>query len=379
MAKVTLQSIADEVGVSRMTVSNAFSRPEKLSADLRARILAVAEELGYVGPDPAARALARGRTGTVGLLMSGRLGEQASDPVGTEFLVSVADALSDHGLALTLITEGVAGATVPARDVPLDGALVYVCDTDSPDVGWLRRRDLPLVTVDQQALPGSPAINVDDRAGARAAAQHVVDLGHRRVGLVNLDPVTGSATGAPTNPPALARDLGWREALGAVGIEPLVELAAFQPVSAAYDAALRLLDRPERPTALLCFSDVFAAQAMRAADALGLRVPADVSVVGFDDSSVATAVSPQLTTVAQPVSKLVAIARAASRRLQHPALGIIDLLRGLIAFGEAASEKGRLAVAALLASMGPDAPAEPVRTVLPTSLVVRDSTAPPPP
>ena len=103
MAKVTLQSIADEVGVSRMTVSNAFSRPEKLSADLRARILAVAEELGYVGPDPAARALARGRTGTVGLLMSGRLGEQASDPVGTEFLVSVADALSDHGLALTLI------------------------------------------------------------------------------------------------------------------------------------------------------------------------------------------------------------------------------------------------------------------------------------
>ena len=344
MAKATLQTVADEVGVSRMTVSNAFSRPEKLSADLRARILAVAEELGYVGPDPAARALARGRTGTVGLLMSGRLGEQASDPVGTEFLVAVADALSDHGLALTLITEGVAGATVPARDVPLDGALVYVCDTDSPDVGWLRRRDLPLVTVDQQALPGSPAINVDDRAGARAAAQHVVDLGHRRVGLVNLDPVTGSATGSPSNPPALARDLGWREALAAVGIEPLVELAAFQPVSAAYDAALRLLDRPaaDRPTALLCFSDVFAAQAMRAAESLGLRVPADVSVVGFDDSSVAIAVSPQLTTVAQPVT-----------------------------------EKGRLAVAALLASMGPDAPAEPVRTVLPTELVVRESTAPP--
>lgn len=345
MAKPTLQSIAEEVGVSRMTVSNAFSRPEKLSAELRERILAVAEERGYVGPDPAARALARGRTGTVGLLMSGRLGEQASDPVGTEFLVAVADALSDHGLALTLITEGVQGATIPARDVPLDGAVVYVCDSDSPDVGWLRRRDLPLVTVDQQALPGWPAINVDDRAGARAAAQHVVDLGHRRVGLLNLDPVTGSATGSPSNPPALARDQGWREALAAVGVEPLVGLAAFMPVTAAYDAALLLLDRPaaERPTALLCFSDVFAAQAMRAAESLGLRVPEDLSVVGFDDSSVATAVSPQLTTVAQPVT-----------------------------------EKGRLAVAALLASRGEDAPAEAVRTVLPTSLVVRGSTAPPP-
>ena len=260
MGKVTLQSIADEVGVSRMTVSNAFSRPEKLSADLRERILAVADELGYVGPDPAARALARGRTGTVGLLIPGRLSEQASDPVATEFLVAVADALSDHGLALTLITAGVGGETVPARDVPMDGALVYVCEPDSTDLAWLRRRDLPLVTVDQEALPGRPSINVDDRAGARAAAQHVIDLGHRRVGLLNLHPVQedspeSTPVDAPWNPPASERDAGWRAALSAAGIEPAVELAAFRPVTAAYDAARRLLERPDRPTALLCFSD----------------------------------------------------------------------------------------------------------------------------
>ena len=330
-----------------MTVSNAFSRPEKLSADLRERILAVADELGYVGPDPAARALARGRTGTVGLLLTGRLGEQAADPVATEFLVAVADALSDHGLALTLITAGVGGETVPARDVPMDGALVYVCEPDSTDLAWLRRRDLPLVTVDQEALPGRPSINVDDRAGARAAAQHVIDLGHRRVGLLNLHPVQedspeSTPVDAPWNPPASERDAGWRAALSAAGIEPAVELAAFRPVTAAYDAARRLLQRPDRPTALLCFSDVYAAQALRAAESLGLRVPEDVSVVGFDDSSLATAVHPCLTTVSQPVS-----------------------------------DKGRLAVAALLESMGSPA-GDPVRTVLPTSLVVRDSTAPPP-
>ena len=115
MGKVTLQSIADEVGVSRMTVSNAFSRPEKLSADLRTRILATAERQGYAGPDPAARALARGRTGTVGLLVTGRLGDNVRDAVGTEFLVAVADALSDHGLALTLIVAGVGSDVVPAR------------------------------------------------------------------------------------------------------------------------------------------------------------------------------------------------------------------------------------------------------------------------
>ena len=180
-----------------------------------------------------------------------------------------------------------------------------------------------------------------------------MDLGHRRVGLLNLHPVTEEAPeatppDAPWNPPAAERDRGWRSALSAAGIEPLEELAAFRPVEAAYDAARRLLDRPaaERPTALLCFSDGYAAQAMRAAESLGLKVPEDVSVVGFDDSSIATAVQPALTTVSQPVT-----------------------------------EKGRLAVAALLDVMRGDAsggsPADPVRTVLPTSLVVRGSTAPP--
>lgn len=79
MAKVTLQSIADKVGVSRMTVSNAFSRPDQLSAELRQRILAAAAELGYVGPDPAARALARGRTGAIGLLLNGSVSRAFED------------------------------------------------------------------------------------------------------------------------------------------------------------------------------------------------------------------------------------------------------------------------------------------------------------
>ena len=204
MAKPTLQSIADEVGVSRMTVSNAFSRPEKLSADLRTRILATAEKQGYAGPDPAARALARGRTGTVGLLVTGRLGDNVRDAVGTEFLVAVADALSDHGLALTLIVAGVGGEVVPARDVPMDGALVHVSEPGSPDVEWLRRRELPLLTVDQDPLPDVPSINVDDLAGARAAAQHLLDLGHRRIATRTLD---------PPSPPSLERARGWAEVL----------------------------------------------------------------------------------------------------------------------------------------------------------------------
>jgi DNA-binding LacI/PurR family transcriptional regulator len=339
MAKVTLQSIADRVGVSRMTVSNAFSRPDQLSAELRERVLAAADELGYVGPDPAARALARGRSGSVGLLLTDRLSEAFQDAVATEFLASVADALAAEGLALTLITASPEPGFVPSRDVAMDGALVYICEPDSTDVGWLDKRGLPIVTVDQVPRPGVPSVNVDDRAGARAAAEHLLGLGHRRIGILTIQ--GRSATGDPTQMhPSRERLLGWREALAPAGVEPTVVFATFRPAFAAVDAARELLDRADRPTAVLCFSDAFAVAAVGVAQSLGLRVPEDVSIVGFDDSPLAAASRPPLTTVHQEVA-----------------------------------EKGDVAVRALVSVMrGEQAPES---TLLPTTLVVRESTAPP--
>src|SRR6476619_3531989 len=121
MGRVTLQTIADRVGVSRMTVSNAFSRPDQLSAELRGRILTAAEELGYAGPDPSARALARGTTGSVGVLLT----DSFRDEVATTFLGAIAEELSPTGLALTLLSASAQTDVIPARDVPMDGALVY--------------------------------------------------------------------------------------------------------------------------------------------------------------------------------------------------------------------------------------------------------------
>src|SRR5881227_2447175 len=156
MARVTLQTIADRVGVSRMTVSNAFSRPDQLSDELRAKVLKVADELGYVGPDPAARALAKGSTGAVGMLLTDSLTEAFGDWVATNFLSSVADSLAMSGLALTLLTPGSGTGIVPARDVAMDGVLVYVCGPESPDVAWLHRRRLPMVGIDQRPAEGTP-------------------------------------------------------------------------------------------------------------------------------------------------------------------------------------------------------------------------------
>ena len=124
---MTLQTVADHVGVSRMTVSNAFSRPDQLSADLRRRILEAADELGYAGPDPAARALARGTTGAVGVLLTDNLQDAFTDEVAALFFGAVARELESSGLALTLLSSsGDTGGSghIPARDIPLDGPSV---------------------------------------------------------------------------------------------------------------------------------------------------------------------------------------------------------------------------------------------------------------
>lgn len=337
MAKVTLQSIADRVGVSRMTVSNAFSRPDQLSAELRARILAAADQLGYVGPDPAARALARGRTGSVGILLTDRISEAFEDAVAAEFFASVADSLADAGFALTLLTPSSSAAFVPSRDVAMDAALVYICEPGSEDLGWLDRRGLLQVSIDQDLRAGVPGVNVDDRGGARAAAEHLVDLGHTAVGILTVE----NSQGAPSEDhSARERMLGWRDALDGAGIEPVVVTAPYRPSSAAREVVRELLARPGRPTAILCFSDAFADGVIRAAEDLGLSVPTDLSIVGFDDSALAPLSRPPLTTVSQDVA-----------------------------------EKGRRAVATLLASMNGEQPED---VLLPTELVVRESTAAPP-
>lgn len=353
MGRVTLQTIADRVGVSRMTVSNAFSRPDQLSATLRERILAVAEELGYVGPDPTARALASGTAGTVGLLLSETLTYALTDEIAVAFLAGIADELAPTGLALTLLsTEGQNGV-VPARDVAIDGALVYSCDPDSTSVGWLMRRHLPLVFVDQAPAPGIASVNVDDRAGARAAATHLIELGHRRVGVVTsglrgeyglLDsPLDSTAVHTERQ-----RLLGWLDALDDAGVEPtVVRQPHIAPFDLGYAAAQTLLGIQPAPTAILCFSDAIAIGVIRAINDAGLHVPEDISVVGFDDNPLARTSAPALTTVRQDVG-----------------------------------EKGRAAIAALMSAID-RAKSRPGgrgrHLVLPTELVVRDSTAAPPP
>lgn len=344
MARVTLQTIAEHVGVSRMTVSNAFSRPDQLSAELRARILAAAEALGYAGPDPAARALARGRSGVVGMLLTNSPRDAFTDDVAVGFVRAVAGVLGDAGYSLVLLHPTSPDGVAPARNVAMDGAIIYSCTPQTTAVTALRERRLPIVSVETTPIPGVPGIHIDNKKGAHAAARHLVDLGHSDIAIVaaniDADDEPPSADALATTTLTIAERLeGWMSALGEAGIEPrLVGTPGLTTDDVLRSRIGRMLDDP--PTAVLAYSDLAALEVIEQARSRGLRVPQQLSVVGFDDDPLASRVSPTLTTVRQDVD----------------------------AKGEAAGH-------ALLSLMRGE-PAAPVR-MLATSLVVRGSTSPP--
>ena len=343
----TLLDVARAVGVSRSSVSYAFSRPERVSPELRARVLAAAAELGYAGPDPAAATLRRGRAGALGVLFTEALSYAFADPAAVLFLQGIATVGERADVALTLlpVPPGAEGALAAVRGSVIDGAIVYSLPEEHPAVLALAARRLPLVRVDMAPAPGALVVRIDDRGGARAVAGHVLARGHRDVGILadrlSADGFRGPADRArrraATFPVARWRLAGYADALRAAGLDadaaPLFDCGG-TTVEDGRAGALALLDCGRRPTAIVAMTDQLARGALRAAAERGLRVPADLAVAGFDDLPEAAAADPPLTTVRQ----------------DHLA-------------------KGTKAAELLLA-----AELEPREVVLPTRLVVRAST-----
>lgn len=345
MPRTTLLTLAQALGVSRTTVSNAYSRPEKLSPQLRERILATARELGYEGPSALAASLRTGRTETVGVLFTDDLAYAFTDPVSGLFLAGVAGVVERAGYALTVVSSPRGSRHSAVATAMLDGLIVYSVDDDSPGLAAGQVRGLPTVSVDQRPRPGVPTVNVTDRAGAAAAVAHLAGLGHTRVAAVAVaagpagcELVAADATSH--NHVVRERLAGWRSGCAAAGLAPPVTVSC--PVNLhehGRHAARLLLAGNPRVTAIVCLSDELALGVLAELTARAVRVPADVSVIGYDDSPLAALAAPPLTTVRQP-------ARA----------------------------KGAAAARLLFDRLGGAPPADPV--VLATELVVRDSTGP---
>lgn len=328
----TLNDLALALGISRTTASNAFNRPDQLSAVLRASILAKAQELGYPGPSAAGRILSTGRAGAIGLLFHHAMSFIFHDPVGICFLQGLSDSCAQHNTGLLIL---------PARDeqrageaverAVIDGLILYAVPERTGLVDRVRQRHLHAVTVDQPKVRGMRSLRIDDRGGATLAAAHLVGLGHTQLAVLHLPERYWIN---------LERLAGYQDALRNAGVDPATmcrHMCGDNTEEAGHAGALALLrDRP-RPTAIVAMSDRLAAGAFRAAEQLRLQLPRDLSIVGFDDAPLASELSPPLTTVRQPLV-----------------------------------EKGVAAAQMLLSS-----PRDHSDVLLQTELVVRGSTAPP--
>jgi DNA-binding LacI/PurR family transcriptional regulator len=341
MSRTTLQTLAEALGVSRTTVSNAYSRPEKLSPELRERILATARGMGYHGPNTVAASLRTGRTETVGVLFTDDLGYAFSDPVSTLFLAGVASEVEHVGYGLTVVSSPRGGSSGAVAKAMFDGIIVYSVDEDSLGLAVGRARGLPTVEVDQRPRPGIPAVNVTDRAGAKAAVAHLAELGHTQLAAVAVaagPPDCGfvAANATSRNYVVRQRLTGWRSGCKAAGIPPPVTVSCPANLREHGHRAARLLiaQRPE-VTAIVCLTDELALGAIDELTAHGVQVPADISVVGFDDSPLAPLASPPLTTVRQPVrAKGAAAARLLLDQLGGgPAGGPVRLQTELVVRG----------------------------------------------
>lgn len=350
--RITLKDVADSLGVSTAAVSYAYTRPTRLSAELRTRVLEAARKLGYSGPDPVARNLRRGQTGVVGVVLRDPLPEGFTIVSTVLFLQGVSGVVEAGNFCLLLIPGTLRKVTnlKSVNGAAVDGLILYSIDDRDPLVGAVLARRVPTVLVDSEAIKQVPTVGIDNETAAQAAAEHLLELGHRRFGIIAQGPRVAVASGmmrlgafrTPTSADFRARLSGYAKALRKAGIpwEDCVSIynCGEHVQNQGRVASRALLSLNPRPTAILAMNDQLALDAMAGIAEMGLSVPNDVSIVGFDDIPDAALAKPSLTTVHQPQV-----------------------------------DKGFWAAQILLALVRHEEPPDP--GILPTHLVVRESTA----
>ena len=321
--RANLAAVAARAGVSQSTASLAFSGSGPVSEATRAKVLAAASELGYAGPDPRARSLRQGRSGIIGVVIEDRLRDAFRDPINIAMLDGLADEVGPTGASVLLVTE-TSESSGGVETAPVDAVVLLGCSTRLDErIDVVRRRGIPVVAIEAEHREGVVAVDLDNREASRTLARHLADLGHSRVAVVTLDldsahrsgPLTDAALASSTSFVALQRMAGVRDVFPGVG----GWVAAGSLIEEGTTAGLALLtDAAARPTAILAQSDLLAVGVIRAAEQLGLRVPEDLSVVGFDGIRIDGIAPLVLTTMAQPA---VEKGRAAGR-------AVLSLLAG---------------------------------------------------
>lgn len=327
--RVTVAQVARAAGVSPMTVSYAFNRPDRVATATRSHVVEVAARLGWSGPNPAARSLRAGRVGTVGVVLSEPLTYAFQDLQAARFLAGVAGVCGEEGLGLTLLApagpggsggpNGLPGRGSAVAEVPrvaaveaavVDAFLLWTQPVGDPVLAAVARTGVPAGVLGGPRVPGMACVSIDDRAAARAVAG-VVFAGARAPVVLALplgaDPRPALLTGPDperlSSPVARHRLAGAYDGWLAIGgdrAQVRVAVAERNTRGAAHRVAAGLLAGPDPPDAVLAMSDELALGVLAAAHEVGVGVPGRLAVSGFDGSDAATAAG--LTTVEQSLS-----------------------------------------------------------------------------
>jgi len=309
--RLTLKDVAARLQVSTATISNAFNRPDQLSAQLRTSILKECEEIGYFGPNAAARSLRTGRTGIVGIVLSDKLSYSMSDPVASQFLRGVAEVLDAHDYNMLLLSSHDADQDVQTRMQAsmVDGFIVYGHKPQQyANAPW----SLPnkhTIAVDS-FIPGCASVNVENYEGAKEITLHALQHQPKSVAILGLslldtnrvcrireDELLDAAASI-----SIRRLHGYMDAMKESDYEMNSENIWNIPESShklAHQAAREALGMVDRPELILCMSDIIAIATIQVAQQMGLRVPEDVRVVGFDGIPESANIHPTITTVHQ--------------------------------------------------------------------------------
>lgn len=301
--RVTMQDVAEKANVSKTAVSLAFNNNSRLSETTLKHILEVAADLGY-SQDPAARMLRTRRTNSLGLLLPQQLDKVLENPYYSQFLQGIGQTCQREGFTLLLAPplRGSMLKTIPYAAV--DGFIVSGLEYDRGEVSALRQRGIPFVLVDSELHDGVPSVEIDDSQGIEQLMRHLLDLGHRSIAILAIE--TGIEGGyANWRGPMLRRMQGALTALDVYGLTPESEAITVLEVPCTRLGGVRAFQElwaaKERPTAIVAFSDIIALGVLDAARDLGVSIPAEVSVSGFDDIAEAGWATPTLTTVRQPI------------------------------------------------------------------------------
>ena len=297
-ARVTVREIAAETGLSIATVSRVINGGAKVAPETRERVRQLIEELGDRAPEPRRRP--RGRTARPPVFV--RCPYLLTDYFG-HIVTSIAETLALHGQGILLDAGDAALRSTALRTLPqrrdARGAVLILPPEPRADLEALAARSYPFVVVDPRIdVPrGTVSVSAAHFSGARAVTRHLVELGHRRIGVI---------TGPPywhTRDDRVGGHLASLAEAGVLG-DPELMRQGEPATRTGVRAGGELLDLLPRPTAIVCFNDKVAVGVLEAAGARGLRVPEDLSVTGFDDIDVSRATTPRLTTVRQPLQEM---------------------------------------------------------------------------